>query len=212
MLTAHAFPFLRTAGRCWPPDSSPFRVPRRCRPDRGAAGAWQRILKLQTTASLMHTTAHPDDEQGGMLAYVSRGLGARTTLLTLNRGESGDNAIGSELFDALGLIRTEELKIADSYYGVDQQYLHVGRRLRLLEAPRRSDREVGPRGGAARHGPGRSARERPWVIVSRWQGNQRDGHGQHQAAGLLSQEAFKAAADPAQFPEQIARAAAVAAR
>ena len=90
--------------------------------DEGATGAWQKLLKLQTTASAMHTTAHPDDEHGGVLALFSRGQGARVSLLTLNRGESGDNAIGSELFDAVGLIRTEELLVADRYYGVDRQY------------------------------------------------------------------------------------------
>ena len=77
--------------------------------DRGATGTWQKLLKLRTIASVMHTTAHPDDEHGGLLALLSRGDGARVSLLTLNRGEAGDNAIGSELFDALGLIRTEEL-------------------------------------------------------------------------------------------------------
>jgi len=89
--------------------------------DRGAAGTWQRLLKLQTTASAMHTTAHPDDEHGGVLAQLSRGQGARVALLTLNRGESGDNAIGSELFDAVGLIRTEELLMAGRYYGLDRE-------------------------------------------------------------------------------------------
>src|SRR5919202_1542560 len=90
--------------------------------DQGAAGTWQKLRKLQTTASAMHTTAHPDDEHGGVLAMLSRGQGARVSLLTLNRGESGDNAIGAELFDALGLIRTEELLDADRYYGIDRQY------------------------------------------------------------------------------------------
>src|SRR5262245_21571315 len=90
--------------------------------DRGAAGTWQKLLKLQTTASARHTTAHPDDEHGGVLAQLSRGRGARLALLTLNRGESGDNAIGSELFDGLGLIRTEELRAAGRYYGLDEQY------------------------------------------------------------------------------------------
>src|SRR5262245_28804916 len=90
--------------------------------DRGAAGTWQKLLKLRTIASVMHTTAHPDDEHGGLLALLSRGEGARVSLLTLNRGEAGDNAIGSELFDALGLIRTEALLRADEYYGVDPQY------------------------------------------------------------------------------------------
>ena len=88
----------------------------------GAAGTWQKLLKLRTTASVMHTTAHPDDEHGGVLAVLSRGDGARVSLLTLNRGESGDNAIGPQLFDGLGLIRTEELPVADRYYGVDEQY------------------------------------------------------------------------------------------
>jgi len=69
--------------------------------DKGAAGAWQQLLQLQTTASAMHTTAHPDDEFGGVLAMLSRGQGARVSLLTLTRGESGDNAIGPELFDAV---------------------------------------------------------------------------------------------------------------
>ena len=63
-------------------------------PDTGAAGTWQKLLKLKTTASVMHTTAHPDDEHGGVLAMLSRGQGARVSLLTLTRGESGDNAIG----------------------------------------------------------------------------------------------------------------------
>src|SRR5262245_2817631 len=91
-------------------------------PDAGASGAWQKILKARTTASVMHTTAHPDDEHGGVITRLARRDGARLALLTLNRGESGDNAIGPQLFDALGLIRTEELRVADRYYGVDEQY------------------------------------------------------------------------------------------
>jgi LmbE family N-acetylglucosaminyl deacetylase len=177
-----------------PPDSLPQ--------DRGAAGAWQKLLKLTTLASLMHTTAHPDDEQGGMLTHVSRGLGVRTTLLTLNRGESGDNAIGAELFDALGLVRTEELRVSDRFYGVDEQFfttaVDYGYSKRLDEAIEKWGREHVLRDMV------RVLRtERPWVVVSRWQGNARDGHGQHQAAGLLSQDAVKAAADPARFPEQM---------
>jgi LmbE family N-acetylglucosaminyl deacetylase len=171
--------------------------------DRGAAGAWQALLKLSTTASLLHTTAHPDDEHGGMLALMSRGRGVRTSLLTLNRGEAGDNAIGAELFDALGLIRTEELKVAGRYYGLDRQYystvVDYGYSKRLDEAIEQWGRERVLRDMV------RVIRiERPLVIVSRFQGNDRDGHGQHQAAGLLTRDAFSAAADPAQFPDQIA--------
>jgi LmbE family N-acetylglucosaminyl deacetylase len=170
--------------------------------DRGAAGAWQKIQKLRTIASLMHTTAHPDDEHGGMLAAVSRGEGARVTLLTLNRGEAGDNAIGPELFDALGLIRTEELLRADQYYGVDAQYfttvVDYGFSKRLEEALVKWGRENVLRDVV------RIIRvERPLVVVARFQGNDRDGHGNHQAAGLITQEAYRIAGDANVFPEQI---------
>lgn len=170
--------------------------------DEGADGAWQKIQKLQTTASAMHTTAHPDDEHGGVLAQLSRGVGARMALLTLNRGESGDNAIGPQLFVGLGLIRTEELLVADRYYGVDRQYftsmIDYGFSKRLEEAFDMWGRE-----NVMRDVVRLIRTERPLVIVSRFQGNQRDGHGNHQTAGLLTQEAAKAAADPNVFPEQI---------
>jgi LmbE family N-acetylglucosaminyl deacetylase len=171
--------------------------------DEGAAGAWQKLLKLQTTASVMHTTAHPDDEHGGVLAMLSRGQGTRVSLLTLTRGESGDNAIGSELFDAVGLLRTEELLIADRYYGVDRQYfttmIDYGFSKRLDETLAKWGRE-----NVLRDVVRVIRAERPLVLISRFQGNDRDGHGNHQAAGLVTQEAFKAAADPAMFPDQIA--------
>jgi LmbE family N-acetylglucosaminyl deacetylase len=168
--------------------------------DRGAVGLWQRLQKLQTTASAMHTTAHPDDEQGGVLAQLSRGQGARVSLLTLNRGESGDNAIGSELFDAVGLIRTEELLMAGRYYGLDRQYfttvIDYGFSKRLEETLEKWGREP-----VLRDVVRIIRRDRPFVLIARFQGNERDGHGNHQAAGLITQDAFKAAADPRMFPE-----------
>jgi LmbE family N-acetylglucosaminyl deacetylase len=171
--------------------------------DEGAAGTWQRLRKLQTTASAMHTTAHPDDEQGGVLATLSRGQGVRVSMLTLTRGESGDNAIGAELFDALGLIRTEELLVADRYYGVDRQYftnlIDYGFSKRLDEAVDKWGRQ-----DLLREVVRVIRRDRPFVLIARFQGNDRDGHGNHQAAGLITQEAFKAAADPSAFPEQLA--------
>ena len=167
--------------------------------DTGAAGAWQRLQKLQTTASVMHTTAHPDDEHGGVLTQLSRGRGARVSLLTLTRGESGDNAIGPELFDAVGLIRTEELLDAGRYYGVDAQYfttmVDYGFSKRLEEALVKWGRE-----NVLREVVRIIRIDRPFVVVSRFQGNDRDGHGNHQAAGLITQEAFRAAGDPSVFP------------
>lgn len=171
--------------------------------DRGAAGTWQKLLKLRTIASAMHTTAHPDDEDGGMLALVSRGEGARLSLLTLTRGEAGDNAIGSELFDALGMVRTEELLAADRYYGVDDQYftsvVDYGFSKRLEEAFQKWGRE-----NVLRDVVRVIRMDRPLVLISRFQGNERDGHPNHQTAGIVTQDAFEAAGDPARFPEQIA--------
>jgi LmbE family N-acetylglucosaminyl deacetylase len=170
--------------------------------DRGAMGTWQLLQKLRTTASAMHTTAHPDDEHGGVLAMLSRRDGARLALLTLTRGESGDNAIGAELFDALGLLRTEELRVADRYYGVDDQYfttvIDYGFSKRLDEALEKWGRE-----DVLRDVVRIIRMNRPYVLISRFQGTSRDGHGNHEAAGLMTQLAFKAAGDPAMFPEQI---------
>jgi LmbE family N-acetylglucosaminyl deacetylase len=170
--------------------------------DKGAAGTWQRLLKLQATASAMHTTAHPDDEQGGLLAQLSRGRGARVSLLTLNRGESGDNAIGSELFDAVGLIRTEELLMAGRYYGLDRQYfttmIDYGFSKRLEETLTKWGRE-----NVLRDVVRIIRMDRPLVLIARFQGNPRDGHGNHEAAGLITQLAYRAAGDPSRFPEQL---------
>ena len=178
--------------------ASPDALPQ----DTGAVGTWQRLLKLQTIASAMHTTAHPDDEHGGVLAQLSRGQGVRVSLLTLNRGESGDNAIGSELFDAVGLIRTEELLMAGRYYGLDHQYfttvIDYGFSKRLEEALDKWGRE-----NVLRDVVRIIRMDRPLVLISRFQGNPRDGHGNHEAAGLITQQAFSAAGDPTRFPEQI---------
>ena len=172
--------------------------------DRGATGTWQKLQKLQTTASAMHTTAHPDDEHGSVLAWLSRGVGARLSLLTLNRGESGDNAIGSELFDGVGLIRTEELRDAGRYYGLDHQYfttvIDYGFSKRLDEALEKWGKETVLRDMVAI-----IRMDRPLVLIARFQGNERDGHGNHQTAGLVTQDAFKAAGDPNMFPDQIAQ-------
>jgi len=77
--------------------------------DRGYAALEQDLKRLGTTASVLMIVAHPDDEDGSLLTYLSRGLGVRATLLTLNRGEGGQNAMSADSGDALGIIRTQEL-------------------------------------------------------------------------------------------------------
>src|SRR5580700_5781882 len=169
--------------------------------DRGAAGLWQSLLKLHTRASLMMVTAHPDDEDGGMLTYESRGQGARVTLLTLNRGEGGQNVMSDDFWDALGLVRTEELLAADRYYDVQQFWSSVvdfGFSKTLEEALDLwgHDRLLADAVSVVRM-------TRPLVIESDFVGGPTDGHGHHSASGQIAQEVFAAAGDPNMFPEQI---------
>ncbi|MCH8295675.1 PIG-L family deacetylase [Candidatus Poribacteria bacterium] len=170
--------------------------------DQNAAGVWQALLRLQTTATVLHTTAHPDDEDGALLTWLSRGHGVRTGLFSLTRGEGGANLIGPELFDALGIVRTEELLVATRHYSVDLFYsraVDFGYSKRLDEALEKWDREI-----LLADAVHMIRKYRPDVIISRFRGNQRDGHGHHQTSGVITLEAFRAAADPARFPEQIA--------
>src|SRR5215831_9385661 len=169
--------------------------------NKGAAAAWRALLRLRTTATVLHTTAHPDDEDAALLTWLSRNQGAYTAMLTLNRGEGGANLIGPELYDALGILRTEELLAAGRYYGVDQMFTRVadfGFSKRLDETLEHWGKEVvlGDVVHAIRM-------YRPDIIVSRFHGQPRDGHGNHQASGLMSIEAFKTAADPNRFPEHL---------
>jgi LmbE family N-acetylglucosaminyl deacetylase len=177
------------------PDAEPLSL------DRGASALWQSLQKLHTRASLLMVTAHPDDEDGGMLTYESRGQGATVTLLTLNRGEGGANVMSSDYFDALGLVRTEELLAADRYYGTAQFWTRVcdyGFSKTKEEALEKwgHDRVLGDVVRVVRM-------TRPLVITSVFVGGHTDGHGNHQVSGQVAQEAFKAAGDPAMFPEQL---------
>ncbi|HYW47832.1 MAG TPA: PIG-L family deacetylase [Bryobacteraceae bacterium] len=169
--------------------------------DRGAAGLTRWLHALKTRASLMMVTAHPDDEDGGMLAMETRGAGARAILLTLNRGEGGQNAMSLDLYDALGLVRTQELLAADRYYGVEQYWANTidyGFSKTREEALEKwdHDRVLADVVRVIRM-------TRPLVITSVFVGAATDGHGNHQVAGQMAQEAYLAAGDPARFPEQI---------
>src|SRR5499426_1858725 len=169
--------------------------------NRGAADAWRALLRLRSTATVLHITAHPDDEDGALLTWLSRKAGIRTGLLTLTRGAGGANLAGPELYDALGVLRTEELLAAGRYYGVDQMFTRVtdfGFSKRLDETLEHWGKDV-----ALRDVVHAVRVYRPDVIIARFHGKPRDGHGNHQAAGLMSIEAFKAAADPTRFPEHL---------
>jgi len=170
--------------------------------DSGLPALVQALRSLRTTARLLHVTAHPDDEDGAMLTLVARGLGAETMLLTLTRGEGGQNKVGPELWDALGLLRTLELLAADAHYGVHQRFTRVADFGFSKTAQETLQKWNG--GEPALADLVRTIRAfRPDVVVARFHGAPRDGHGNHQAAGLLAREAFEAAGDPNRFPEQI---------
>ena len=176
-------------------DYQPLRV------DRGASALQQSLRKLRTRSSLMLIVAHPDDEDGGMLTYESRGQGARVALLTLNRGEGGQNIMSNDLWDALALVRTQELLAADRRYGVDQYFTRVadfGFSKTLDEALSvwGHDRVLYDVVRAVRL-------NRPLVLAAVFVGGITDGHGQHQVSGEMAQEVFKAAGDPNVFPDQI---------
>jgi LmbE family N-acetylglucosaminyl deacetylase len=169
--------------------------------DRGAAALEQALRRLHTIASAMCIVAHPDDEDGALLTYLSRGLGARTSLYTLTRGEGGQNAMSAETYDALGVIRTQELLKAGEYYGVKQLW--------GTEADfgfSKTQEEAFARWGHERvlyDAVLAVRKERPQVIFATFIGAVSDGHGQHQVSGEIAQEVFKAAGDPSIFPDQL---------
>ena len=169
--------------------------------DRGAPGLARCLSEIRTRASILMVTAHPDDEDGGLLAFHTRGMGARGALLTLNRGEGGQNAMSTDFYDALGLLRTQELLAAGRYYGVDQYWTSVidyGFSKTSEEALQKwgHDRVLGEVVRVVRM-------IHPLVITSVFSGAPTDGHGNHEVAGQLAQEAFVAAGDPSRFPEQL---------
>lgn len=170
--------------------------------DSGAVGLQETLRKLHTTARLMHTAAHPDDEDGGMLTLEVRGHGVTGLQMTLNRGEGGQNKTGNAFGDELGILRTLEMLAADKYYGVEQRFSRVAD----FGFSKTADETFQKWGGhdIALEDLVRVIRTfRPDVIVTRFQGAPRDGHGNHQASGILTREAFRAAADPNRFPDQI---------
>jgi len=170
--------------------------------DLGALHLAQLLTKLKTTARLMQVVAHPDDEDGGMLTLEARGKGASVLLFTVTRGEGGQNKFGTESSDELGILRTLELLEADKYYGVEQRFSHVVDFGFSKTAEETFNKWHGH--DVALGDIVRAIRTfRPDVLVARFSGTTRDGHGHHQASALLTVEAFRAAGDPAKFPEQI---------
>ncbi len=169
--------------------------------DQGISGYGLALRKLPTVGSVLYITAHPDDEDNALLVKLSRGDGLRVGLLTLTRGDGGQNEIGPELFEALGVLRTEELAAVHRYDGAQQFFsraFEFGFSYSVEETFEKWDRE------ATLGDVVKVIREfRPTVILAL--NPEGEGGGQHhQASARLAAEAFFAAADPHRFEDQLA--------
>jgi hypothetical protein len=166
----------------------------------GAPALSLALRKVTTIGTVVYMTAHPDDENNAALALYARHVGARVALVTATRGDGGQNEIGTELFDALGVLRTEELLTAHRFDGAEQYFTRAvdfGYSFSQEETLEKWGRQE-ILGDFVRH----IRILRPDVIVT--MSPDGTGGGQHhQTSAVLATEAFRAAADPAQFPEQL---------
>ena len=175
--------------------------------ERAAVALWQALTPLRSVNTFMNTGAHPDDERSSVLAYVRHNVGAHTVSVIANRGEGGQNAIGTEYVHALGVVRTRELEEASEANGVELRFLtqemgdpiwdfgfskspqetleHWGRDV-TLERLVRIIRET-----------------RPDVVMPSFLDSYGQ-HGHHRAITVLTLEAYEKAADPNAYPEQLA--------
>jgi LmbE family N-acetylglucosaminyl deacetylase len=166
-----------------------------------AAQIKQGLESLNVTGSVLYIAAHPDDENTRLLAYLAKGKKVHAGYLSLTRGDGGQNLIGTEQADLLGVVRTQELLAARRVDGAEQFFtrandfgfsktseecLKIWGHQKILSDVVWVIRNF-----------------KPDVIVTRFPEDARAGHGAHAASAILAREAFAAAADPKQFPEQL---------
>jgi LmbE family N-acetylglucosaminyl deacetylase len=166
-----------------------------------ASAILQDLNSFREMGSVLYVAAHPDDENNQLLAYLARGRNYRTAYLSLTRGDGGQNVLGPEFGDELGIIRTEELLAARRVDGGRQYFsraVDFGFSKDYLETLRIWDRQQVVADIV------RIIREfRPDVVIARFSTVPGGTHGHHTASTVLALEAFKLAGDPNSFPEQI---------
>jgi LmbE family N-acetylglucosaminyl deacetylase len=161
----------------------------------------QELRSFNTLGSVLYVAAHPDDENTHAITYLARGRGYRTAYLSLTRGDGGQNLLGPQLRDALGVARTQELLVARQLDG-GRQYFTRARDFGYSKDYRESLRIWDEQAVLA--DVVRVIRAfRPDVILTRFSPQPGDTHGHHTAATVLAIEAFKLAGDPRAFPEQL---------
>lgn len=157
----------------------------------GLAETIEAIDAARVTTRIVYITAHPDDESGAVLTYLARGLHADVALLSLTRGEGGQNALGPEQAPQLGLIRTQELLAATRGYGV-KLYFTRAKDFGYSKTPEETEKVWGD--DVLRDMVRVIRAFRPHIVINGW-GGVHGGHGHHQAAGLLTPKAVELAAD-----------------
>jgi LmbE family N-acetylglucosaminyl deacetylase len=165
----------------------------------GTAAVDERMAQLANPMRVLTVAAHPDDEDTGLITWLARGQHVNTAYLSLTRGDGGQNLIGNELGEALGVIRTEELLAARRIDGAHQYFTRAY--------------DFGFSKTAAEtfsHWPKDSLLGdvvtivrafKPQVMIAFFSGTPIDGHGQHQVSAILAREAYESAAeDTLRFP------------
>jgi LmbE family N-acetylglucosaminyl deacetylase len=159
------------------------------------------ISKLNVKGSVLYIAAHPDDENTRLLAYLAKEQKVRTGYLSLTRGDGGQNLIGNEQAELLGLIRTQELLAARQIDGAEQFFTRAND-FGFSKTPEESFKIWGKEQILA-DVVWVIRKFRPDVIITRFPEDARAGHGHHSGSAILAREAFSAAADPKRFPEQL---------
>ncbi|MGZ4000860.1 MAG: PIG-L family deacetylase, partial [Mucilaginibacter sp.] len=161
----------------------------------------QNLKRLDVLGSVLYVAAHPDDENTRLLAYLAQEKHYRTGYLSMTRGDGGQNLIGNEQGDLLGLIRTQELLAARKVDGAEQFFTRAND-FGFSKGPQETldfwnkEKVLGDVVWVIR-------KFRPDVIICRFPTTGEGGHGNHTASAMLAQEAFSAAADPTKYPEQL---------
>ncbi|MGN8067405.1 PIG-L family deacetylase [Mucilaginibacter sp. SG564] len=170
-------------------------------PPADLAAIQQNFKKLNTLGSVLYIAAHPDDENTRLLAYLAQEKHYRTGYLSCTRGDGGQNLIGNEQSELLGLIRTQELLAARRVDGAEQFFTRAND-FGFSKGPEETlkiwdkDKVLGDMVWVIR-------KFRPDVMICRFPTTGEGGHGHHTSSAILAQEAFAAAADPKRYPEQL---------